>query len=225
MPIDNSIQRVLDGRARSHVTHGDCLDVLRSIPAESVDSIITDPPYGIDYRTDRHKPIANDTAPFVWWLRDAYRVLRDGGGMLCFCRWDVQEAFRVAATWAGFRVRSQVVWDRVHHGMGDTKAMFSPRHDVLWFATKGRFAFPGKRPPSVIAASRPSGSAHPTEKPVDLMRQLVRAITPEGGLVLDPCAWSGATGVGAVLEERRFLGIELEEEYVALARGRLRELE
>lgn len=221
MIADMAIRRVMDGKARWHVAHGDCLDVLRDIPAETVDSIITDPPYGIDYRSRTHKPIANDKSPFVWWLHDAYRVLRDGSGLLCFCRWDVQEDFRRAVEWAGFRVRSQVVWDRVSHGMGDTRAMFSPRHDVLWFATKGRFAFPGKRPASIIAASRSNRPIHPTEKPVDLMRQLVRAITPDDGLVLDPCAGSGATGVGAIAEGRRFVGVELDEGYVALARKRL----
>jgi len=115
-------------------------------PRCSIGLIATDPPYGISYqsarRTDRSKwkpKIANDGQPYVWWLYDAYRLLEDGGGLLCFCRWDVQEAFRLAITWAGFSVRAQIIWDRVVHGMGDLTGTPGPQHDVIWFATKGRF--------------------------------------------------------------------------------------
>lgn len=66
-----------------------------------------------------------------------------------------------------------------------------------------------------------AANAHPTVKPLAVMRWLVRLIAPEGGLVLDPFCGSGSTGCAAVLEDRRFLGIEREEEYVAVARARL----
>ena len=65
---------------------GDCLDTLRAMPDNSVDSIVTDPPYGMDFQSqwvavERRKPkVAGDTKPFIWWLADAHRVLRDGGG-------------------------------------------------------------------------------------------------------------------------------------------------
>jgi DNA modification methylase len=62
---------------------------------------------------------------------------------------------------------------------------------------------------------------HPTVKPLELMRWLVRLVTPPGGLVLDPFTGSGSTGVAAVLEGRRFLGIEREPEYVDIACARL----
>lgn len=71
------------------VIHGDCLTVLHQMDAESVDMIITDPPYGVDYQSNRpkakdpsarFKKIANDKTPFIWWLYDAFRILRDGGG-------------------------------------------------------------------------------------------------------------------------------------------------
>jgi DNA modification methylase len=67
----------------------------------------------------------------------------------------------------------------------------------------------------------PRHNAHPTVKPIDLMRWLVRLITPEDGLVLDPFCGSGSTGIAAGLEGRRFLGIEREAEYVDIARSRI----
>lgn len=71
--------------------NGDALTVLRQMEAESVNFIITDPPYGIDYQSNRprsknpeaKKPkIANDKAPFIWWLYDAFRALTIGGATL-----------------------------------------------------------------------------------------------------------------------------------------------
>ena len=67
----------------------------------------------------------------------------------------------------------------------------------------------------------PAANAHPTVKPLELMRWLVRLITPQHGLVLDPFCGSGSTGCAAVLEQRRFLGIELDPDYAHVARARI----
>jgi DNA modification methylase len=70
-------------------------------------------------------------------------------------------------------------------------------------------------------AASPARNPHPTVKPLELMRWLVRLTTPEGGLVLDPFCGSGSTGAAAALEARRFLGIELDPAYTAIARARI----
>ena len=62
---------------------------------------------------------------------------------------------------------------------------------------------------------------HPTVKPTQLMRYLVRLVTPQGGLVLDPFMGSGSTGKACMLEGMRFIGIELSEEYVKIAEARI----
>ena len=67
----------------------------------------------------------------------------------------------------------------------------------------------------------PRANGHPTVKPISLMRFLVRLVVPPGGLVLDPFAGSGSTGIAAVLEGRQFVGIEREIEYVDIARARI----
>lgn len=72
-----------------------------------------------------------------------------------------------------------------------------------------------------IDRNRPVRNHHPTVKPVDLMRHLVRLVTPPGGLVLDPFMGSGTTGIAAVMEGFRFFGIDLEPEYVEIARRRI----
>ena len=85
-----------------------------------------------------------------------------------------------------------------------------PQHTLDLFPRAQR----GKKPAEVR-------NHHPTVKPLALMRWLVRLLCPPGGLVLDPTAGSGTTGVAAVLEGRRFLGIELEPAYIEIAAARI----
>lgn len=214
------------------IYHGDCMDVLRGFPMESVDAVIADPPYGIDYqsawRTDKAnwKPkIYNDKAPFIWWMWDAFRVTADGGSVLCFCRWDTQEVFRLALDAAGYSVKSQVIWDRGSHGMGDLKASYAPQHDAIWFGVKGSYDFHGGRPASVVRAQRLSGEQllHPNEKPVELMAQLVGTVADSSQTVLDPMMGVGSTLVGAKLRGRKAIGIEIDEANCEIAANRLRQ--
>ncbi len=208
---------------------GDCVRMLADAPDAWADLVLTDPPYGISYASQRAKDfaggrsVAHDDAPMIWFLRDAARALASPGALICFCRWDVQEVFRVAIRAAGLDLRGQAVWDRGVHGAGDAACTFAPRHDVMWFATKGPFVFPGRRPKSIIHAMRPHHTAatHPTEKPVGLLTTLVEALTPADGLVLDCFAGSASTGEAALISGRRFVGIELDGRYVEAGRRRL----
>lgn len=214
-----------------HLTHalirGDCLRVGRDLPDELVDSVIIDPPYGMNYcgLNNKQKPIANDNAPFVWWLEHAYRVCKPHAALACFCNWRNQEAFRLAIELAGFTVRNQAIWWRSRGGMGHPTMTMAPSHDVIWFATKGRFRFPGKRPISVFDVPNVPTTKrhHTTQKPDKLMRELVRSLTPQGGVVYDPTMGSGSTGVGALLESRRFIGVEQDPENYAIACQRIRQ--
>jgi DNA modification methylase len=219
-------------KVKAEIINGDCLVEVPRLAARgvAVDAVITDPPYGIDYQSSwridsraRLPKIANDTRPFIEWLPDAFRLTREGGCLLCFCRWDVQEVFKVAIAHAGFEVKSQVIWDRMSHGMGDLEGSFAPQHDVIWFAVKGRFRFPGARPKSVLRHMRLSGEElnHPNEKPVSLMSELVRAVTAEGGAVADFFGGSFATGEACVNEGRDFYGVELDSYYSDFGRARL----
>lgn len=196
------------------------------MPDESVNAIITDPPYGINYVSQTGARIKNDKALFIWFLYDAFRVLKSGGTLLCFTRWDVEQTFIDAIELAGFRVKSEVIWDKVYHGMGDTKAAFAPAHENIVFAIKGKYSFPGGRPKDLVTFSK-LGSAqmiHPTEKPVGLIANLITAVTKPDDLILDPFAGSGSTLVAAKKSGRRFIGVELDDEYYEKARRRIEEV-
>jgi site-specific DNA-methyltransferase (adenine-specific) len=77
----------------------------------------------------------------------------------------------------------------------------------------------GERPEN--AESGPRRNFHPTVKPTDLMRYLCRMVTPTGGVVLDPFTGSGSTGRGAVLEGFRFIGCEMDADYIEIAKARI----
>lgn len=217
-------------RLRSCVINDDALNVLPTLPDDSVAAVVSDPPYGMrmratSMRTKSTLPkIANDERPFIWWLGQAFRVTRPGGALLCFCRWDCQDVFRNAAATAGYKLKSQIIWDRVWHGTGDCAGQFAPQHEVVWFATKGRCLLRGKRPRSVLRVRKvdPRKLRHLAEKPVELLRRLVAAVTDPGDVVLDPLCGVGSTGVAALQLRRRFIGIELDPAHAATARRRLR---
>nr|DAP95578.1 MAG TPA: adenine-specific methyltransferase [Caudoviricetes sp.] len=210
---------------------GDCMSVLRDMATESIDMVITDPPYGIDYQSARKEKarritkIANDKSPFIWWIYDAARILKRGGGVLCFTRWDVQQVFIDALRLAGLTVKSVIVWDKKTHGMGDLKGSFAPRYEAIIFASKGRYELPGKRPDDLIACAKVGNQslAHPNEKPVALLEQLIEATTVPGALILDPFAGSGSTLVAAAKKGRQYIGIEIDEQYSKLAAARVAE--
>jgi len=212
------------------VNQGDCLEVMKGIPDKSIDSIIVDPPYGIDFqsarRTDKTqwKPkIINDKTPFTAWTDEAFRILKDDSGLLCFTRWDTEQQFRDALTKSGFKCKQQIIWDKVVHGMGDLKGDFASQHENIIFATKGRFIFKGKRPKSIFRFQRVTSDklVHPNEKPIELLEALVNAITIENDLVLDCFAGTGTTGVACRNLNRNFIGIEISEEYVKIIKDRL----
>jgi site-specific DNA-methyltransferase (adenine-specific) len=212
------------------VIQGDCLELMKDIPDKSIDCIITDPPYGIDYqsawRTDKSKwkpKIANDKAPYTVWADEAYRIMKDNTGILCFTRWDTEQDFREALTKSGFKCKQQIIWDKEVHGMGDLTGDFASQHENIIFAHKGRFTFKGKRPKSVFRSQRvtPTELKHPNEKPIDLMEKLVSSITLENDVVLDLFAGSGTTGVACKNLNRQYILIEKEPEYVEIIKKRL----
>jgi len=217
-----------DDEGRVTLYCGDCLMILPELP--KVDAVVTDPPYGIAFqsawRTERalrFDRIVNDGRPFIWWLFHAEGLLASPGPLLCFCRWDSAEVFRLAIEWAGLKIGSQLVWDRVVHGMGDPPSRPSPRHDIIWFAVKGRYRLPATRPTSIYQYQRISADAleHPNQKPDALMVALLQDFTLPAQTVLDPFMGSGTTGVACIRTGRRFIGVEISEEYCAIAQRRI----
>lgn len=235
----------------SAVIHqGDALTVLRSLEADTVDAVITDPPYNSGGRTPADRTgqsaigkyvsgdskAAKELADFagdtrdqrgytVWLsiiLAECLRVARVSAPLLVFCDFRQLPATSDALQVAGWVWRGIVPWhkpmSRPHRGGFRRSCEYA-----LW-ATNG--PVDGARHPvyldGMVSVSPPRGTErqHITQKPLALMRELVR-VAPPDATILDPFAGAGTTGVAALLENRRFIGIELSQHYADIARQRL----
>lgn len=223
---------------RARVVLGDAREVLAGMDTESVDLVVADPPYGVEWRSNLraerfdmlHEDGAADRAGVRAILGECVRVVGQHRHLYVFGPDDVLAGLKVTAPVA-------MVWDKGRPGAGDLQAPWAPAHEPLWFMVSehrhagkaGRTTAPAARmrKGSVLHAFPPTGRKvrHPTEKPVELLAELVESSSRAGELVLDPCSGSGSTGVAAVLRGRRALLIESHEPWARLAAERLRAVE
>ena len=210
------------------VHHGDCLELMKDIPDASVDLIIADPPYGVNYqsnyRKNKFKKLTNDNVIMTEWLDDAYRVLKDDGALYCYTRWDVfSEWFESISK--HFKVKNTIVWYKRGGGLGDLKGAYIFNHEFIIYAVKGRHLLNGKRLNDVweIPKDNVNKYLHPTQKPLDLSKRIIEKSTKENDVVLVPFAGSGSECVSAIELKRFFIGIEKEKEYVDIANKRIEE--
>lgn len=209
---------------------GDCIDVMRNIPTASVDMILVDPPYGIDYQSQRRKDkatwkpkIIGDKTPFIDFVPEMSRIIKSSGCVLLFTRWDVQQKFIDAMTDVNMKPKAVIIWDKVAHGMGDLKRAPASRYESIIYWSGKDFSFPGKRPVDVVTVPRVPAQKliHPNEKPVTLLEYLVNTYSRPGDLILDNCMGSGSTGVACMNAKRRFIGIEKDAKYFNIAKDRI----
>lgn len=209
---------------------GDCMQVMKNIPNESIALLLTDPPYGIDYQSHRKKDkdnwipkIKNDKTPFTDFISQALKKVKISGGGYIFTRWDVQQQFIDELSEHSVKPKNILIWDKVIHGMGDLKKAYGSRYEsIIWFANK-QFKFPNKRPTDILQYQRitPNRLLHPNEKPVKLLEQLIVNTTSENDIVFDPFMGSGSTCLACQNTNRRYIGIEVDDKYFNVACERL----
>lgn len=202
------------------ILHGNCIEKMAEMPANSVDLILTDPPYLVSYRDRAGRSIQNDTDD-AWLrpaMREAYRVLKQDRVAIMFYGWTKVDAFFAAWKEAGFRPVGHIVFRKTYA----SKARFlSYRHEQAYLLAKGNPPLPVKPVPDVIDMPYSGNKLHPTQKPVQALAPLVRSFTLPGELVLDPFAGSGSTCATATLCGRQYLGIELDSTYFEQAIRRM----
>lgn len=205
---------------QNQVLHGDCTQILRTLPSNSVDLVVTDPPYFVRYRDRAGRSIANDDNPVsvLGAFTDLYRVLKPNTFCVSFYGWNSVVAFFEAWRSAGFKAVGHIVW---HKGYISRRGILNARHEQAYVLVKGRPQKPTQPLDDVQPWEYSGNVAHPTEKAVSVLKPLVRAFSQPGALVLDPFAGSGSTLVSAAFTERNYLGIELNAAYVEHARRRL----
>ncbi|MBG1233977.1 DNA methyltransferase [Aestuariivirga litoralis] len=205
---------------RNTVLQGDCIQLMKDLPDNTVDFILTDPPYVCHYR-DRHgRTVANDDNSD--WLapafEQAYRVLKHNSFCVSFYGWTAADAFTTAWKAAGFRLAGHLVFAKPY---SSSARYLGARHECAYLLTKGRPALPADPLPDVLGWSYTGNKLHPTQKPVDSLKPLINAFSAAGGLVLDPFCGSGSSLVAAKECGRDWLGLELDAAHQATASHRL----
>jgi len=226
---------------------GDALAVLAALPAASVDAVLTDPPYssGGLYKGDRAMSTTDkytktgygganlegfsgdnrDQRSFLtWmnlWLGEARRVLAPGGIVGLFTDWRQLPSMTDALQVGGYVWRGIVPWYKPI-ARPQTGRFTASCEYLIWGSNGALPTARGVPPlPGFYEGSAPQQRDHQTQKPLDVMRSLVR-IVPPGGVILDPFMGSGTTGCAAVLEGRRFVGSELMPHYLDVSERRIR---
>lgn len=220
------------------IINGDCLKILKAIPDNYVDLILTDPPYNIskdnNFRTMGRNGIDfgewDHEADLTTWLSVASRVLKSGGSLVIFNDWkNLPEIAKVCES-NGLVLKDLLRWKKNNPMPRNRDRRYVVDYEfAIWLVKKGKWTFnrqnekyqrPEFEYPIVSAKER----KHPTQKPVELMEDLIKIHSNENDIVLDPFMGSGSTGVGALNLNRKFIGIEIVDEYFEIAKNRLEDL-
>lgn len=224
----------IDLTKKLNLIQGDCLEVLKQLPDKSIDLILTDPPYNIDFKPQRgtFDKILNDSMQWDEFdkfmqpiLNELYRVLKDNSVAFIFTGFSSSSsAFYKYATEAGFNIKCQIVWVKNNFGIG---YHFRPQHEDIWACFKGNPKIPIKAISSVQFFDKVNGVdlVHSCEKPVPLLEKLLKQYTDQDCLILDCFMGSGSTGVASLKNQRKFIGIELDQNYFNIASKRCKEWE
>lgn len=206
---------------------GDCLEIMKEIPSQSVDLVLTDPPYGMEYqsarRTAQFDKIENDVT-LEWvkpFLVETYRILKDNTHIYIFCNDYAISDFRKVLEGVGFTPKRTLVWVKNNHTSGDLEGDYGNKTEFVLYAQKGRRELIGKRETNVLNYSRVGSMMHPTQKPEDMFEFLISKSSNEGDLVLDPFGGSCTTAVAAKHLKRNYICIEKNETYVNVCNDRL----
>lgn len=227
---------------------GDALAVLSTLERDSVDAVLTDPPYSsggvtlVARQTDpaqkyqqsgtkrQYPPMLGDAKDqrswTMWctlWLGECWRVARNGAPLMVFTDWRQLPALSDAVQAAGWSWRGIIAWDK--RSARPQIGRFRQQCEYVLFATKGRFiphtraCLPGVYSYPVISAQK----LHLTSKPVGLVEDLLAVTAPQAS-VLDPFMGGGSVGEACVRTGHGYIGMELSSEYFEISCNRLKAL-
>ena len=221
--------------------NGNCLDTLKNIPNESIDLIVTDPPYPTTSRGNAgnsggmlQKDINKKGRVFTHnninckeYAPEFYRLLKDGSH--CYVMTNHINLIDMLNTFTdiGFHFIKSLIWNKGNKIMGQ---YYMSQYEYILFFRKGKgkkinncgtsdiLSIPNKK-----TKDKDGKNIHDTEKPIELMELLVNNSSQENELVLDPFMGVGSTGIACIKNNRNFIGIEIDENYFTIAKERIGE--
>ena len=204
---------------------GDCLELMKNIEDESIDLVITDPPYGINLTPQREngkfkntKVINDDNLNWLSTLVDElYRVSKNT--VCIFCGWQTIDKFKLAFE-KKFIVKNILVWNKDWFGMGNN---YRPNYELILLLCKTNVKTKSKNKSNILTYRRlsPQKMKHSCEKPIPLLEDLILELSDENNIILDCFMGSGSTGEACLCNNRKFIGVEIDEKYFNIAKDRI----
>ena len=212
----------------------DCLEGMKLVNGKSIDMIITDPPYLMNYKSNRRIKqekfdyIMNDINSeemIIKYIEECFRILKDNTAIYLFCSWHHIDFFKQEFE-KYFNLKNLIVWNKNNHGSGDLKGAYAPKHELILYGHKGRSLFREKRIPDVIDFPKiPSKQLlHPTEKPVGLLELFIKNSSDKDNIIFDGFIGSASTVITCLNTGRQYIGFELDNKYYNIANERVNQL-
>lgn len=231
--------------ATVNLVNASCFDWLKTVSSNSIDLVLIDPPYEISRETNfqagektgRDVDRFRLSMDFGNWdygftgldtvIKECYRVLRTGGTLICFYNlWKIT-ALKDYLETAKFKQIRFIEWIKTNPVPLNSKTNYltNSREIAVLGVKGGKPTFNSEYDNGVYKypICYDKGRFHPTQKPLDLIRELVRKHSNDGNTVLDCFSGSGTTAVAAMLENRSFLGCELDAAYYLKSLERINE--
>ena len=214
---------------------GDCLEVMKDIPDESIDLIVTDPPYKIVQGGCTNKAVRlkgsnqeqlkkgtlfnNNSIKFNEWIPEVYRVLKNNSHCYIMSNdRNINELLNICEK-VGFKLLNILVWGKSKHS---PNRYYMKNCEFIVFLRKGKAKnINDMGTKQLLLIDNVANKKHPSEKPIKLMEILIKNSSNEQDKVLDPFMGSGTTGVACKNLNRNFIGIELDENYYKIACERI----
>jgi adenine-specific DNA-methyltransferase len=213
-------QGITTAKRGQRIIQGDCIEVMKKLPANAVNFVLTDPPYLVNYVDRAGRRVANDIT--AEWLKPAfeqvYRVMKNDSFCVSFYGWSKVDLFMQAWRAAGFKIAGHFTFPK-RYTSSSGKVRY--QHENAYLLMKGRNAEAQAMIGDVIDWTYSGNHLHPTQKPLGVLIPLIEAFSRPKDIVFDPFAGSGSTCAAAALLKRRYLGIELDEKNHAIASARL----
>jgi site-specific DNA-methyltransferase (adenine-specific) len=227
-------EKVLEARVQTdindNIKKGDSLEILKSLKDGCIDVVLTDPPYGINYVSNRSmydnaitkRGLLNDGKNEAFDLLDkTCKILQsktaDNAHLYFFCSWNVFSDFEKIIS-KYFTIKTPIVWDKGNKGSGDLDNDWGNQTEIIIYCVKGKKLVNTRRG-NVLNVSRlhTSKMVHPTQKPIELLKEILKVSVSAGDFIVDPFMGSGSTIKAANELNYKSLGIELDDEMFYIA--------
>jgi len=202
------------------ILNADCIKALPMLPDNTVNFILTDPPYITRYKSNDGRIVLNDDNDK--WLKPAfkemYRVLAPDSFAVSFYGWPQADKFMDAYRKAGFRIVGHLMFPKRY---ASSTRFVKYQHESAHLLAKGNPKQPEQPIADVIEWQYTGNTYHPTQKPLAALTPLIKAFSRPGDTILDPFSGSGSTLLAAKTLRRNYIGIEMNSTYHAIAQKRL----